>query len=358
MQRGLYRGPLLAIALLSMLGSSWLGLARIGWPLPLPSPDHVLLHGPLFVGGFFGTLITLERAVSLGAGWAYAAPTLSASGAILLAVGRTESAAAAITAASALLLASALVVVRRRGVTLPTIMGVAGAAAWLAGNAQWLAGAAVYQVVYWWAGFLVIAVAGTRIGRNQAATFTPLTAAWFSAAILLLAVGIIFSSRAPSAGVPLAGAGLLLIAAWLARHDAAARTAPRHGRDGYMAIATLAGYAWLAAGGAIALAYGGVTVGPRYDAVLHSVLLGFVISVVFGHAPLVFPAILGIALPHRPAFYAHLALLHVSLALRVGADIIAGHGTMRAWGGLLNAAAILLFVANVVRSALLARRDA
>jgi hypothetical protein len=79
---------------------------------------------------------------------------------------------------------------------------------------------------------------------------------------------------------------------------------------------------------------------------------------VFVHAPLVFPAILGVPLPYRPAFYAHLALLHVSLLLRVMGDLVQELTPLRAWGALLNAVAILLFVANTARSALLARRPA
>jgi hypothetical protein len=33
--------------------------------LPLPWPDQLILHGPLMVGGFIGTLIGLERAVGI-----------------------------------------------------------------------------------------------------------------------------------------------------------------------------------------------------------------------------------------------------------------------------------------------------
>jgi hypothetical protein len=124
-----------------------------------------------------------------------------------------------------------------------------------------------------------------------------------------------------------------------------------------MAVACLAGYAWLAFGGAIAIVYGGVTVGPRYDAVLHTALLGFVMSLVFAHAPLVFPTILAIALPYRSAFYVHLAVLHLSLSLRVAGDLVVALTPLRAWGALFNAVAILLFVGNVVRSAVLARRE-
>ncbi|MBI3626064.1 MAG: hypothetical protein HY215_07965, partial [Candidatus Rokubacteria bacterium] len=50
-----------------------------------------------------------------------------------------------------------------------------------------------------------------------------------------------------------------------------------------------------------------------------------------------------------PAFYAHWALLHLSLLLRVGADL-AGWTPGQKWGGLGNALAIILFLGNTIRA--------
>ena len=85
--------------------------------------------------------------------------------------------------------------------------------------------------------------------------------------------------------------------------------------------------------------------GGRYDAMIHAVMLGFVFSMIFGHAPIIFPAVLGIGVAYRPAFYAHVALLHVSLLFRVAGDL-APWPAARAWGGLLNGIAIVVFLAN------------
>jgi hypothetical protein len=49
-----------------------------------------------------------------------------------------------------------------------------------------------------------------------------------------------------------------------------------------------------------------------------------------------------------PGFYAPLALLHLSLLLRVGFG--PGDFTARAWGGALNAAALVLFIATLAYS--------
>ena len=78
MTRRLWRVPILATAAASLIWGVWLGLLRLGWALPLPWPDQLILHGPLMINGFLGTLIGLERAVGIARRWAYAAPILTA----------------------------------------------------------------------------------------------------------------------------------------------------------------------------------------------------------------------------------------------------------------------------------------
>jgi hypothetical protein len=76
-------------------------------------------------------------------------------------------------------------------------------------------------------------------------------------------------------------------------------------------------------------------------------MLGFVFSMVFGHAPIIFPAVLRVAVPYHPLFYAPLLLLHLSLALRLAGDA-AGAFEWRSAGGLLNAVALAAFILNTV----------
>src|SRR5664279_2613379 len=88
-----------------------------------------------------------------------------------------------------------------------------------------------------------------------------------------------------------------------------------------MAVCLLTGYVWLAVAAGLWTWHGSLTQGPAYDAALRAVFLGFAMSMVFGHAPVILPAVLRVRLPHHPRDYAVLVLLHVSLALRiVGGD--------------------------------------
>lgn len=89
--------------------------------------------------------------------------------------------------------------------------------------------------------------------------------------------------------------------------------------------------------------------GPAYDAMLHAIFLGFVFSMIFGHALIIFPALLHVDMVYRPWLYSHLLLLHVTLLLRVAGDLIP-YWPARLWGGLLNAVVLLLFVVNTIAS--------
>jgi hypothetical protein len=63
---------------------------------------------------------------------------------------------------------------------------------------------------------------------------------------------------------------------------------------------------------------------------------------IFGHAPIIFPAVLNRQIHFQPILYLPLVLLHASLALRVLADLFLWQNG-RLWGGLLNGLAILTF---------------
>src|SRR6187431_66058 len=57
------RLPIVFFAMLCLLSGLWSGLSRIGWDIALlPIAPH---HGAVMVGGFLGTLITLEKIIPL-----------------------------------------------------------------------------------------------------------------------------------------------------------------------------------------------------------------------------------------------------------------------------------------------------
>ena len=144
-------------------------------------------------------------------------------------------------------------------------------------------------------------------------------------------------------GVPLLGLGAILMALWLLRYDIARRTIRQPGLPRYIAACLLLGYGWLGFGGLAAMWKGAIFAGPDYSLVLHAFLLGFVFSMIFGHAPIILPALTGLQLRFTPLFYVHLALLHVTLIYRMYGNLT-GDLIVRQRGGLLNAITLLLFL--------------
>jgi hypothetical protein len=348
--RAMSRVPLLAAAVLALLTGALAGLARLGWAIPGPLGPAIAAHGALLVGGFLGTLIGLERALALGGRWPVAAPLLAGLGGLALAIGAPSPAGPLLlTLASAALVVINIAIIRRQVADYTVTMGI-GAGAWLAGNLLWLAGWSTPRVVLWWVAFLVLTIAGERLDLSRLRRRPPGAGVAFAVSAGLLLAGLGLALAQPDAGARLAGLGLLALALWLARFDIAGRTVRQRGLTRYIALCLLVGYAWLAIGGLLALALGLPPAGPVYDAALHSLFLGYVISMLFGHAPVIIPIVLGRAVAFRPTFYAPLALLHLSLLLRVAADL-AGWAAGRQWGGLLNVAAILLFALHLAASA-------
>lgn len=353
---------LLVAGVLTLVVGVLAGLTRLGWTVPLPRPDLAALHGPLMVTGFLGVVIGLERAVGLGRPWAYASPVLAALSAVALVAGLPVAQAAWGFAAGAAVLAAILFRVQRLAPALHH--GVQGLAALLlvAGNALWALGQPPALVVPWWTGFLLLTIAGERLELNRLSPPHPLSRKLFVAVTALLLAGIGTRAAGLPWGARLEGLALVLLAAWLGRYDVARRTVRTTGLTRFVAVCLLSGYTWLAVGGGLLLARGGHLGGPLLDAQLHAVMLGFVFAMIFGHAPLIFPAILRTPVPFRPVFYLHLAVLQGTLLLRLAGDLLepgapfADPGALRRLGGMGNALTLLLFFAATAGSALLARR--
>jgi hypothetical protein len=99
------------------------------------------------------------------------------------------------------------------------------------------------------------------------------------------------------------------------------------------------------------LAWVGMALGcPGRDLALHALGLGFILSLLFGHAPVILPALARISVVFSDRFYLPLWLLQASLLLRLIGGI--GQAQLRFAGACLNAAALLLFAALLLKAAL------
>jgi hypothetical protein len=370
--RHFFRFPLMASGMLALLAALLGGLFRLGWDWSIVPSTLPAVHGPLMVSGFLGTLIGLERAVAMGKWWPSIGPLCTGIGAFILIAGVPGVGGPILMTLGSLMLVVTFVHLIRGQPALFTVTMALGALAWLAGNILWLSGWSIAGVVNWWATFLILTIAGERLELSR---FLPLSQRHrlsFLVAAGLFAAGLIPAGMAFDVGARLSGLGLIALSAWLLRHDMARYAVQKTGLHRFVALSLLSGYVWLAVGGLFMLSLGGVATGLHhdatlhalhehgvrdgYDATLHAIFVGFVFSMIIGHAPIIFPSVLGIALPFRPAFYSHLILLHLSLMLRVVGDM-AMWWPGRLAGGLFNVVAVLLFLGNMALSAVSGKRS-
>jgi hypothetical protein len=338
------RAVLLLPAGVALLAGLDAALLLIGVPAPVTTSRLPHVHGMLMVLGFVGTLISLERAVALRRWPGYAAPVLLGLGGLLL-----VSPLPLVAGRVALLLGAAALVALyvplwRRQRDDAVLVQALGAVLATGAATLWLGGVAMPDLAPWLAAFVVLTIAGERLelarlamgpgaGRPLVLLSSGLAAATVAALLL------------PDVGAVLMGAALLALVGWLAHHDVARRTVHAPGAPRFMALSMLGGYAWLGVAGGTWLLGGAATSGARYDAVLHAVFLGFTISMIMAHAPVILPAVLRRPLPYHRVLLVPLGLLHCSLVVRLWwGDALGSTAAWRA-GAVGNVVALLLFVA-------------
>ncbi|WP_445500702.1 hypothetical protein [Microvirga sp. G4-2] len=338
------RFALLALGALALMAGLYGALGRLGWALPAGG-SLAALHGPLMISGLFGTLISLERAVALGRGWSYAAPVFSGLGTLALLAGAPEAMGAGAYTLAAAILAGATLQITMQQPAVFTGALLFGALAWLAGNVLWLMDGSVPDLVGWWLAFLVLTIAGERLELSRLMPQRRGSEPLFLFAVGLLAAGA-QNGLMTENGAILFGLALLVTTVWLMRHDIALLNVRRTGQTRFMAACMLTGYAWLGLAGLALVTFPPGDTSFGYDLALHTVLIGFVLSMVFGHALIILPAVARIRVRYAPVLYAPLLLLHASLALRAGAGL-AGWEAGRMASGVLTLLALAGFAASL-----------
>jgi hypothetical protein len=346
-----YRVPLLVLGFVSLAFGVAAGLARFGFALKAPAT----LHGALLAGAFFGTVISLERAVAVARPWAYAAPLACGLAGLAWILRAPATAGGALLFFGALvLLAASLLVWQRQPATHNAVLVAGAACLALGGVTAVLAGVA--PAVPAWLGFLVLTIAGERLELSRFMPPSPGARLAFAAVCAALFASVVVALLAPETGWSLLAASLLALALWLAAKDIARRTVREQGLTRYIAWALLAGYGWLALGALAALAAAEFAPGrPAWDAALHAWFLGFVFSMVFGHAPIIAPALLRVGLPYHAVFYLPLVLLHASVAMRFAGSLLV-MPALREAAALGHAVAISLFILTMATRAFAARQ--
>lgn len=334
----LARRALIALGLLVFVVATLGGVVRLGWfpTLAPPLARAVLGHGPWMVCGFLGAVIGVEHAAAQSRAWPYLAP-------LSIGVGGVLSLPLAVALGAVVLL---LEIASRRARTQEAAVSAIAAAALLGAAIQSARGAAVFQVVPWWMVFLVATILGELAEEGQRAP----------AAFVALGAAALPATWLTADAVRVVGLSLALLGAWTVGVATPRRALGAGGSAGHVARAVLAAGLWAIVGGGLLLLRGLPPAGPTYDAIVHAILVGFVLSMLFGHGPVVLPQLVGRSVRHDARFLAPFVVLEVGLVARVVGDL-ANVPALRVGGGAANGVAVALFLLSVASASRAAPRQ-
>ena len=333
--------PFMVLVIASLVSGIFTGWFRLGFELPVSSV--FLHHGAMMTGSFLGTVILIERIMALKRRWLFSFPVINASSVVFYYLD-LDSVAFACLVFGAIGLFYVFFLINQQYADLPHQIMWVGSAAWFVGNVHLLIFRLYAHSILWWMAFLLLTIVGERLELSR---FLPVSK--FKQQLLVsLLVLFLISCVLPFhlGGQILTGITLVLIAIWLLLYDMVRKSIRKPGIHKFSAFTLICGYVWLALSGLLyALDNTGLI---TYDALIHSFFLGFVFSMIFAHAPIILPGVLGLGFkPYHATLYVWVVLFQLALVVRIAGGMLTLHH-WKQYGGLVNGVVILLFLINVM----------
>ncbi|SDD33024.1 hypothetical protein SAMN04488104_102452 [Algoriphagus faecimaris] len=334
MKRLAHPAVLLPLVLLGLLLGISGGFIRVGSTLTTWGAEG---HGLYMVGGFLGTLISIERAMVMKQKIWLLVPFASGISTLFFLVGYSE------IGYSLLLLASLALtlIMHLQSLKHPKIQSYLlyiGAVLWFLGNFMAFFQDLIAAGTTWWIGFLLFTIVGERIELSEYLPVKDSIKIILLAFLALFFLGLLipFHGTAPY----FLGVSTILIAIWLFRYDMARVSIRKSHQFKYIGLGLLIGYFWLLIFGLIVILLPSHPL--YYDLFLHSFFLGFVFSMIWAHAPIIFPLIFGIKeSPFHPILWIPWALFQLTLIGRILSSSMSWTDE-RKWMAIANGFGILL----------------
>lgn len=325
----LYLFPLIVLALVMGVAGGWVRIGYLGMMVPGTAANH----GILMVGGFLGTLISLERSMVMkNKAWSLI-PLISGLSipALLLVPGWPAFGQSLLLAASLGLMAIMYLQSLRHPVIYQYVMTM-GAVLWMAGNFTLLYSGFVPAAVPWWIGFILFTIVGERLELSK---FLPTPKLAKNGLLLLLAlffIGIWIPFH--RYGNVLMGGSAIVISYWLLHFDMAKIASKKADQFKYIGIGLRVGYVWLTLHGVVLCFFESHPL--YYDLYIHTFFLGFTFSMIWAHAPIILPMVLNIRhTPYHPILWIGWTVFQLSLLGRILVSLI-GLPEWRTFFGMLN----------------------
>jgi hypothetical protein len=311
---------ILPVIFISLFYGIFTGLIKMGWEFP--AELNFSEHGAIMVGSFIGTLISLERSLTLKNKIALLVPLVNSLSIIFFLLKLNYIAYYfLLIGAIGLIIIYYTIYVKYK--TFYTLIMLAGALCYFIGNAVLIKSAFYPSAVMWWFAFIFFTIAAERIELTKFTLAKNANKKIFVLIIMLMLfiAGILIPFH--SSGGYIIGISLIGSVIWFMKYDIIKVSIKKTGQFFYSALLLLTGYIWLIITG-IFFIYG-VYFGLFYDSALHSFFIGFVFQMIFAHAPLILPIVLKLNLNSVNLFskslYIWYVLLNLSLALRILSSI-------------------------------------
>ncbi|GIW22650.1 MAG: hypothetical protein KatS3mg068_1657 [Candidatus Sericytochromatia bacterium] len=342
--------PFLLLAIFNIVIGILIGLYRSGWQINFVNQDIVYLHGPIMINGFLLTLINLERTVAIRKKVAFIGAFLSGISFFLLFLEVDQLIIKFLILLSSFNLIFIYLYALKIDKEIHIYIQIMGTCFLIIGNILWIYNYYFTHISLWWISFLLFTISGERLELSKLKNFSNTSKKIFILSILLTTSSLFLSFYSYNISTRILGISFFIIMLWFFKYDIALNMLKNNSLTRFIAICIINGYLWLGISSMIIIINGQFIIGNfLYDAFLHSFFLGFVISMIFAHAPIIFPAILRIKINYSHIFYTHLVFLNISIITRIIADIMNLYYLLKI-STILNSMAILLFLINTLIS--------
>lgn len=330
------------MAFISMIVGIYCGIIRIGQPLPSGAYLPVGHHGVLMAGSFLGTLICLERVATFPDRRAWFTVIIMALSLPLFVLNQAQYGVLCLLTGSTGYCWISIRNYRKYKLKGDLIMAI-GSVFQLVAYIIFFMTFSYPRAFAGWLLFLVLTIIGERLNLTR---FLPVSKKAFYEVYFWIGLLLISSFLYHLGSRIIVGLSLAGLAVWLLRHDIVKVNLKQEGHYHFLGLALLLAYLWLAVSGGLSMLEMGNSY--LYDAVLHSFFVGFVLSMILAHAPIIFPGLLGIkTTPFHPVMYLWLAGLHASLIIRIYGDMTENFA-LRKLGGIYNGVFFLVYILTVM----------
>ena len=344
------RIPIVFLAIVALISAVLAGLARLGIEVPTLFLNITAFHSVLMIYGFFGTVIGLERAIASRRLWSFFAPVVCGiSSLIILTGGQVLYASIGFTLAGICFATTTFLIFIQQPAAY-TFTLLAGAALGPIGFLVMAATQNQGAIIVCGITFLVLTIAGERLELTRFLPPSKYGKYSFLALCLSIIMTTLLTSFDPYRYEPYLGLSYCGLAVWMFVFDIARKTIKKEGITRFVAVCLLCGYAWLLVGGAL-WAFPLSDSPYQRDAAIHAITLGFIFSMVIGHAPIIFPAVIRVNIPYSSLFYLPLTILILGLLTRVIGDVN-NQLSLLTIGALTNSIAIAIFLIVLVTQVL------